>query len=134
MKASCLMTSQLYILSSGPKALKWSIWKDALCISSVMNGLRKSLFIWRVIFYFKEFISYINIYQKINKPIYIKKINKIRNSVGSFEQGTSPINAVLPLSRELAFGGKWATCSYFIYIISIFLFMKHFNCLELWSI
>ena len=85
------------------------------------------------IFYFKEFISYINIYQKINKPIY-KKLNKIRNLVGSFEQWTPPITAVLPLFRELGFGGKWATCSYFIYIISSSFFMKHFYCLELWSI
>ncbi len=29
------------------------------------------------IFYFKEYISYINIYQKINKPIYIKKYLKL---------------------------------------------------------
>ena len=106
-------------------------WSEEIFVHMESNFL----FQGSSIFYFKEFISYINIYQKINKPIYIKKINKIRNLVGSFEQWTPPINAVLPLSRELGFGGKWATCSYFIYIISIFFYetfllfgvVKHLN-------
>ena len=55
--------------------------------------------------------------------------------MGSFEQWTPPINAVLPLFRELGFGANWATCSNFIYIISIFFYetfllfgvVKHLN-------
>ena len=54
--------------------------------------------------------------------------------MGSFDQWTPPINAALPLSTELGFRDKRATCSYFIFVISIFSFKKNFYCLEFWSI